>query len=129
MSTEHDDPFLDLGYTSPEQAEELRRTMASQAVPKVVKRPVYRGKPRVAEDSAGLLNVDTEPTPLTPDEVVQSETVWARREQSIQSDLRAQWEAACRSGDTSKAALLQKRMGERAQRQQMLGRPPVQPTK
>lgn len=72
MSIDHDSPFLDTGYTSYEEAVKLHDERAEKLADRVLgktvaKRPRYYGRPPVGEEGE-LLNVDTEPTPLTPEE-------------------------------------------------------------
>jgi len=127
MDTDPTDPFLDLGYTSPEEAEHLHverlKKVSSMTVRQVAKVRRRYGRPPVGEDQE-LLNVDMAPTPLTNDEAkAQEEGVWTQREQLLIAELERKLAA---TEDVSKRALLRKELDARTKRWHELGREPLQ---
>ncbi len=131
MNTERDNPYYDLGYTTPEEAAELRNARIQKAtkgtVSKVVKKPLYRGRPSVGEDGV-LLNVDTEPRPLSNEEREAALRGAKEREQKVYDNLYRQWLAAQDQNDVLRAVKLHTELGRRDKRQKKLGRPPIEPT-
>lgn len=130
MIAERDDPFLDLGYTSPELAEKLRAARIGKTGKDVVRRTTKapstrRHRPPVGEDEV-LLNVDMESTPLDPQQAThQVDGVWADREANIVAGLEADLENRD-SDNPRKKAMARKTLDTRQKRWDDMGRPPLQ---
>lgn len=131
MSIDHDSPFLDTGYTSYEDAVKLHdervEKLADKVLGKTVAKRVRRGRPAVGEEGT-LLNVDTDGTPLTPEERAEHErsALLRENEASLIAKLDGQRLAAKEQGNTYEAARFRAKIDKRETSWNEKGRGPLQ---
>lgn len=131
MSIDHDSPFLDIGYTSYEDAVKLHENrvgkLADKVLGKTIAKRARRGRPAIGEEGT-LLNIDTEGTPLTPEERAEHErsALLRETEASVIAKLDGQRLAAQQQGNAYEAARFRARIDKRETNWNENGRGPLQ---